>query len=266
MIERVSVSKIRQSKTHQKITMVTAYDFVTAKICDDAKIDVILIGDSLGNICLGHSHTIPVTLDDMCHHSLAVSRGVKHGLVIADMPFGTVEVSVEKAKENALKLFQFSNVQALKIEAKPSNLHAIEGILSLGIPVMGHIGFTPQSVHQLGGYKVQGKSQDEEKMIKDLAKSLEDMGCFSILLELMKADLAKSITHSLDIPTIGIGAGSNCDGQVLAFHDLIGYENRQYPKFVKNYMNAYDLILRALERFKKEVQEGKYPEGKHGYN
>ncbi len=253
------IIQLNRLKNERKISMVTAYDYLSAKICDEAEIDIILVGDSLGNICLGYSDTIPVKLEDMMYHATAVTKAVKNGIVVVDMPFGTVEVSVEKAKENACRLFQSCNIQALKIEAKLNNIDAIKGIIEMGIPVMAHIGFTPQSVNQIGGYYVQGKTNNEAKQLIQLALKLEEIGCCGIVLELIPADIADKITKRIKIPTIGIGAGPSCDGQVLVFHDLIGYENRAYPKFVKNYVNTHNIILTALKDFKTDIEMGDFP-------
>lgn len=259
----VTTSTLQKKKQNsEKITMLTAYDHPSAKLVDQAGIDIILVGDSLGNVVLGYDNTIPVTLEEMLHHTKAVARGVENALVVTDMPFMSFQVNVEETIKNAGKLVKEGQAQAVKLEgAAPKTIAAIKEI---GIPVMGHIGFTPQSVNQLGGYKVQGKDKDTADKLKKQAKLLEEAGVFAIVLEMVPAKLAKEITGSLNIPTIGIGAGPDCDGQVLVLNDLLGLTEKP-PKFVKKYADLNKTISSALTSFKTEVQKGTYPSSQHSF-
>lgn len=256
---------INKKENKKKITMLTAYDVTSAHLISNASIDMILVGDSMGNVISGHENTIPVTMEHIIYHTQAVNRGNTHSLVVADMPFLSYQVSLEKARKNAGRLIKEGGAHCVKVEMINDNTDVIESILSMGIPVMAHLGFTPQSVYQLGGYKVQGREKETQDKLLSLSKKLEEIGCFSVLLEMVPADLSKKITKSLTIPTIGIGASVHCDGQVLVTHDLIGLNRGFSPKFSKQYMNASNLISEAISNFKNEVETNQFPSEKHSF-
>jgi 3-methyl-2-oxobutanoate hydroxymethyltransferase len=245
------------------ITMLTAYDYATAMALDEAGIDSILVGDSLGMVVLGYENTLPVTMEDMLHHCKAVARGAKRALLIGDMPFMSYQVSVGKAVENAGRFLQEAGMDAVKLEGGRERLDAIKAIVSTGIPVMGHLGLTPQSVHQLGGFRAQGKTASAGIRLIDDAVLLQEAGCFSIVLESVPARLASLISQRMRIPTIGIGAGAACDGQVLVTHDLLGLFERFRPKFVKQYTNLRAESLRAFSVFIEEVSNKIFPSEEH---
>jgi 3-methyl-2-oxobutanoate hydroxymethyltransferase len=254
-----------KKKSGKKITMLTAYDYPTALLVDRAGIDAVLVGDSLGMVVLGYRDTVSVTMEEMLHHTKAVSSAVKSALVIGDMPFGSYNVSVEKAIENANRMMKEAHADCIKLEGGRSMASVAEAIVKAGIPVQGHIGLTPQTASSLGGFKVQGKSVEAAKSLIEDAKALEEAGCFSIVLEAIPSPIAKIITESISIPTIGIGAGIDCDGQVLVIHDLIGLFERFTPKFVKQYVKISDIILSAVSRYKSDVENLKFPEEKHSF-
>ena len=249
----------------EKITMVTAYDFHSARVCDAAQVDVILVGDSLGMVIQGRENTLAVTVNDIVYHTSLVRRADPRALVVADMPFLSFQVSPSEAVANAGRLVKEGGAQAVKLEGGRESLNAVGAITDAGMPVMGHLGLTPQSVHRFGGYRVQGKSDDARKRLKEDAVLLERAGCFSIVLEGMPFDLAGEITESLAIPTIGIGAGPRCDGQVLVFHDLLGIEHALHPRFVKRYANLNDVMIEAIAAFRREVRSGVFPDLEHSY-
>ncbi len=255
-----------KKKSGKKITMLTAYDYPTALLVDRAGIDAILVGDSLGMVVLGYRDTVTVTMEEMLHHTKAVSSAVKSALVIGDMPFGSYNVSVEKAIENANRMMKEAHADCIKLEGGRSMAPLVGAIVKAGIPVQGHIGLTPQTASSLGGFKVQGKSFETAKALIEDAKALEDAGCFSIVLEAIPSPIAKIITEKISIPTIGIGAGIDCDGQVLVIHDLIGLFERFTPKFVKQYAKISDDILSAVSRYKSDVESMKFPEEKHSFS
>ncbi|MEJ5173015.1 MAG: 3-methyl-2-oxobutanoate hydroxymethyltransferase [Hydrogenothermaceae bacterium] len=255
---------LKAKESGKKITVISTYDYWSAKLCEEAGIDAILVGDSLSMVIQGNDSTLPVTLEEMIYHTKAVKRGAPNTFIIVDMPFMSYHVSVEDAVRNAGKVLKETGANAVKIEGGRQMTDIISKLVSVGIPVMGHIGLTPQFINQLGGYKVQGKTEkDRERLIED-AKALEKAGCFSIVLEAVPSDLAKEITQSISIPTIGIGAGSNTDGQVLVFHDLIGIFEKT-PKFVKRYLESGKLIKEALKNYKGEVENGVFPGKEHQY-
>lgn len=256
----------KMKKDSQKIAMVTAYDYPAAKLADQAGIDIILVGDSLGMVVLGYDTTLPVTVEDMVHHSKAVSRAVKRAFVVTDMPFLSYHGSWESTLRNAGKIIQEGNAKAVKLEGGREMADTITRLTQAGIPVMGHIGLTPQSVNQLGGYKVQGKDLDAAKRLIEDAKILENAGCFSIVLECIPGGLAELISKEVSIPTIGIGAGAKCDGQVLVFHDMLGFGGDHYPKFVKKYATIGTSIEEAIRQFSKEVKDGSFPSEEHSYS
>jgi 3-methyl-2-oxobutanoate hydroxymethyltransferase len=257
---RVSINDVREMKAKkEKIVMLTAYDYSTAKLVDEAGIPLILVGDSLGMVILGYESTIPVTMDDMIHHTRAVVRGTKQSMVIGDMPFMTYHTSTADALRNAARFIQEGGAQAIKLEGGVTVADTVKRIVECGIPVMGHIGLTPQSVHQFGGHKVQGKTPEAaERLLKD-AQALEQAGAFAVVLELVPAPLAKLVTHKLSIPTIGIGAGPDCDGQVQVISDLLGLFSDFVPKHAKQYAKLAGSIKTALADYITEVKDGKFP-------
>ncbi|WP_235695554.1 3-methyl-2-oxobutanoate hydroxymethyltransferase [Desulforamulus hydrothermalis] len=248
------------------ITMLTAYDYPMATLVDASGIDGILVGDSLGNVVLGYDSTVPVTMEDMIHHVRAVSRGAKRAMVVADMPFLSYHISREESVRNAGRLMQEGLAQAVKLEGGSEVVDTIKAITSAGIPVMGHLGLTPQSVYQLGGYKVQGKDGEAARRLLEDAQKLEQAGVFAIVLECIPQQLAKVITQSLSIPTIGIGAGTDCDGQILVTYDLLGMFSDFVPKFVKRYANLKEQIIQACRDYQKEVKNKSFPGPEHVFN
>jgi 3-methyl-2-oxobutanoate hydroxymethyltransferase len=247
----------------EPITMLTAYDYPTALAVNRAGIDSILVGDSLGMVVLGYENTLPVTMDDMLHHCRAVARGAQYPLLVGDMPFMSYQVSVKQAVRNAGRFLQEAGMDAVKLEGGRERADAIRAIVQAGIPVMGHLGLTPQSVHQLGGFRAQGRSVEAARQMLADAQTLQEAGCFSIVLESVPTRLATLISRRLDIPTIGIGAGGGCDGQVLVTHDLLGLFDRFTPKFVKQYANLHSVIAQALAAYRDEVEAGQFPAPEH---
>ena len=249
---------LRRKKSRKKITVLTAYDFPFAKLVDEAGMDIVLVGDSLGMVCLGYESTIPVSMDDMLHHAKAVSRAVRRALVVVDMPFGSY-TSPKVALRNARRLIHEAGAKAVKLEGGVKIIEVVRALLEAGIPVMGHLGMLPQSVRELGGYKIQGKTPKEAERIFEDAKLLEKAGVFSIVLECVPAPLAAKITKSLRIPTIGIGAGPKTDGQVLVLHDLLGFDSAVRPRFVRRYAELGQVIRKALTQYRGDVLAGKFP-------
>lgn len=267
MAEKVTVPEIERMKQGgEKITVLTAYDYSFARILDEAGIDILLVGDSLGSVIQGQDSTLPVTLDEMIYHTRAVVRGRKRALVVSDMPFLSFQVSVEEAKRNAGRFLQEGGAEAVKVEGGVRMLETIEAIVRIGIPVMGHVGLTPQSIHQFGGYKVQGKEKEQKEAILQDALAVEEAGAFSIVLEGVPMELAQEITRRLSIPTIGIGAGAHCDGQVLVVHDMLGLFDKYTPKFVKKYADVKEVMAEAVKSFIAEVREGKFPDEEHSFH
>jgi len=250
----------------QRFAVLTAYDFLSAKILDEAGIPILLVGDSLGMVMLGYPTTLPVTLDEMLHHTKAVARGARQALLVGDMPFMSYHASVEQAITSAGRFIQEGGMHAVKLEGGGRIVEITRQLTSMGIPVMGHLGLTPQFVHQMGGFKVQGKSDKQAARILSDANELEQAGAFSIVLEGVPADLATRVTKTLRIPTIGIGAGSGTDGQVLVFHDMLGLTTGKAPKFVKRYANLADDITRAAKQYAHEVGDGTFPGPEHSYS
>ncbi|MDR2461571.1 MAG: 3-methyl-2-oxobutanoate hydroxymethyltransferase [Deltaproteobacteria bacterium] len=249
----------------EKLTMLTAYDYSFARLVDGAGIDSILVGDSLGNVIMGLPDTLSVTMDVMVHHTLAVSRGTKEALVVADMPFLSYQVSVPKAVENAGRLLKEGRGHAVKLEGGKVVAPQIRAIVDASIPVMGHIGLTPQSINAMGGFKVQGKSNETITKLLEDAKAIEEAGAFAVVIECVPPNVAELITKELKIPTIGIGAGKNCDGQILVYHDLLGLFEDFCPKFVKKYLEGGKLISEAFRQFVSEVKEEKFPTPEYGF-
>jgi 3-methyl-2-oxobutanoate hydroxymethyltransferase len=263
---RITTAVIRGMKSKkERICMLTAYDYPTALIVDEAGIDIVLVGDSLGMVMLGYDSTLPVTMDEMIHHTKAVSRAVKQAMVVGDMPFMSYQISAEDALHNASRFLKEAGAQGVKLEGGREVAEITKRMTSAGIPVMGHLGLTPQSVHQFGGYKVQGKEEQAAKRIVEDAKILEEAGAFSIVLECVPAALAKMVTQSLTIPTIGIGAGVDCDGQVLVLHDMVGLFEKFIPKFVKTYAHLNVQMKEAVNQYIDEVRRGTFPEKKHSF-
>jgi 3-methyl-2-oxobutanoate hydroxymethyltransferase len=262
--KKITTQDLRVKKQRgERITMLTAYDYATALALDQAGIDTILVGDSLGMVVLGYENTLPVTMEDMLHHCKAVARGARRAFLIGDMPFMSYQVSVEKAVENAGRFLQEAGMDSVKLEGGRERLDAIRAIVSTGIPVMGHLGLTPQSVHQLGGFRPQGKSAAAGKRLLEDALLLQEAGCFGIVLESVPARLAALISQRLQIPTIGIGAGPSCDGQVLVTPDLLGLFERFTPKFVKKYADLRKETLEAFSAYIDEVSKGVFPSEEH---
>ncbi len=257
---RITINQIKEMKQKgEKITMLTAYDYATAKLVDEAEIPLILVGDSLGMVVLGYESTIPVTMEEMLHHTKAVVRGTKKAMVIGDMPFMTYHVSVEDALYNAASFIQEGGAQAVKLEGGVTVAEKVKRIVECGIPVMGHIGLTPQSIHQFGGFKLQGKTPEAAaKMLED-ARALEEAGAFAIVLETVPTPLARLISAKISIPTIGIGAGPDCDGQVQVINDILGSFADFVPRHAKQYAKLTDIISQAVAQYHQEVKAGKFP-------
>lgn len=256
---------LNHKMNHEKITVLTAYDYSMASLLDEAGIECLLVGDSLGMTMLGYEDTLAVTMEDMIHHTKAVKRGAKSAMVVADMPFMSYHVSDEDAVRNAARFIKEAGAHAIKLEGGFNVKTRIEAIIAAQIPVMGHLGLTPQSVNAFGGFKVQGKSEAQAKKIIEEAKLLESLGCFAIVLECIPAKLARLISSQLSIPTIGIGAGSGCDGQVLVIQDLLGMYSDLTPKFVKQYANLKPIIIDAARAYASEVKSEQFPEEKHTF-
>jgi 3-methyl-2-oxobutanoate hydroxymethyltransferase len=249
----------------EKIAMITAYDAPSGRIADDAGVDLILVGDSAAMVVLGYDSTVPASMDEMAMLTRAVTRGARRPLVIADMPFGSFQISDETALENAIRFVKEAGADGVKLEGAGPSLSRVRALVGAGIPVMGHIGLTPQSATMLGGFKAQGRSAEKAKQLLAEARELEAAGCFSLVLEAVPAPVAKRITETLSIPTIGIGAGADCDGQVLVWHDLLGLYAGRAPRFVKQYANLAPEITEALGRFVADVRNGAFPEEQHTY-
>lgn len=263
---RVTITQLKEMKERgERVPMLTAYDYSTAKFLDEAGVPLILVGDSLGMVVLGYDSTLPVTMDMMIHHTKAVARGVQRALIIGDMPFMSYQTNPEDALRNAARFLQDGGAQAVKLEGGEHMAATVRRLVENGIPVQGHIGLTPQSIHQLGGYKVQGRNPAAAaKLLRD-ALALEQAGAFSIVLEAVPAPLAKLITRRVSVPTIGIGAGLYCDGQVQVIHDMLGLYPDFVPKHAKQYSRIGDIIKEAVRSYIKEVQEGSFPTAKESY-
>lgn len=266
MAVKITVAEIISLKNRRKITMLTAYDYPIADLVDKAGIDMILVGDSLANVVLGLDSTTKIGMPEMLHHTKAVRRAVKNALLIGDMPYSSYQLNPEEAVKNAQRFITEAGCQAVKLEWFARCLEVTEQIINAGIPVMGHIGLTPQTVDKIGGFKVQGKDAQAAQRLIDQAIELEKKGCFAIVLECVPDKIAELITKKIKIPTIGIGAGAHCDGQVLVIHDLLGLFSRYTPKFVKKYADLSLLITKAVEDFKNEVLEEKFPTEQHSFS
>lgn len=261
-----TVATFRKAKEDgKKLSMLTAYDYSTASLLDVAGINGILVGDSLGNVILGYEDTISVTMEDMIHHGAAVARGAKNALVVVDMPFMSYQGSVYDALKNAGRLMKEGRANAVKLEGGAEVVPQIEAIVQAGIPVMGHLGLTPQSINAFGGYKVQGKDEAAAQKLLDDAKAIAEAGVFAIVLECVPSALAKKVTEAVPVPTIGIGAGADCDGQILVYQDMLGMFSDFTPKFVKRYANIGEAMKAAFKGYIDEVGEGAFPTAEHGY-
>ena len=262
-----TVLTFKQAKEKgEKLTMLTAYDYSTAKLIDEAGINSILIGDSLGNVILGYEDTISVTMEDMIHHSAAVARGAKNALVVCDMPFMSYQTNVYDAVVNAGRLMKEGRAGAVKLEGGEEIIEQVRAIVKCGIPVCGHLGLTPQSINAFGGFKVQAKTEAAAKKLINDAKLLEEAGAFAVVLECVPAKIAEMVTKELSIPTIGIGAGNVCDGQVLVYQDMLGMFSDFTPKFVKRFADIGEIMKEAFRNYDKEVKDGTFPEKKHEYS
>lgn len=265
-IKKITTETLRKMKfDKEKITMLTAYDYTTAKMVDAGGVDSILIGDSAANVMAGFETTLPITLDQLIYHTQCVARGVERALIVADLPFGSYQSNSEKALESAVRMMKEGGAHAVKIEGGIEIQKSIKKIVNAGIPVMGHLGLTPQSIYQFGTYKVRAKEDAEaEKLLSD-AKLLEDLGCFALVLEKIPAELAKKVSESISIPTIGIGAGPDCDGQVLVYQDMVGMNQGFSPKFLRRYLDLYAEITGAVSQYVKDVKAVDFPNKNESY-
>ena len=264
---RISINQIKEMKQKgEKITMLTAYDYSTAKIVDEVGVPLILVGDSLGMVVLGYESTIPVTMEEMLHHTRAVVRGTKQAMVIGDMPFMTYHISIEDALRNASRFIQEGGAQAVKLEGGVTVAEKVRRIVECGIPVMGHIGLTPQSIHQLGGFKVQGKTPESAARLVEDAQALEEAGAFAVVLETVPAPLSTLITQRVSVPTIGIGSGIGCDGQVQVINDILGSFADFVPKHAKQYAKLADIIRTAVTEYDNEVKAGSFPTAEQSFS
>lgn len=265
-MDKVTTVSLKEMKQQgKKITMLTCYDYSTSLIMNEAGIDVLLVGDSLGMVILGYENTLPVTMEEMLHHTKAVKRGNSRALLVADMPYLSYQLKKKDAIKNAGRFIKEGGAEAVKVEGGREMMKTIRAMLAADIPVMGHIGLMPQAVHKLGGYKVQGRQESQAKILLQEAKILEEAGVFTIILESIPWELARKITETISIPTIGIGAGKYCDGQVLVVNDMLGLYQKFTPKFVKKYADLETVIKKAFTDFKKEVEEEKFPDEEHSY-
>ena len=265
-IKRVTVNTLLKMKTSgEKIAMLTAYDYSMARIVDEAGIDVILVGDSASNVMAGHETTLPITLDHMIYHAQSVIRAVKRALVVVDLPFGSYQGNSRVALESAIRIMKESGAHAVKLEGGIEVKESIIRILSAGIPIMGHLGLVPQSIYKFGTYAVRAKEEDEANRLRSDAKLLEELGCFGVVLEKIPATLATEVSQSIDIPTIGIGAGGGCDGQVLVLHDLLGLTKEFQPRFLRRYLELFDEIKGAINHYVTDVKSKDFPNEKEQY-
>lgn len=265
-VKRITTHVLRNMKAQgEKISMLTAYDFSMARILDEAGIEILLVGDSASNVMAGHETTLPITLDQMIYHGASVIRGVKRALVVVDLPFGTYQGDSKTALKSAIRIMKETGAHAVKLEGGKEIIDSIKRILSAGIPVMGHLGLTPQSIYKFGTYTVRAKQQEEADKLRSDAKLLDKVGCFGIVLEKIPAKLGLEVSQSIDIPTIGIGAGNGCDGQVLVSHDLLGITKDFKPRFLRRYLELYDAIRDAAAEYAKDVKSGDFPSEKEQY-
>ncbi|CAN5187905.1 3-methyl-2-oxobutanoate hydroxymethyltransferase [soil metagenome] len=259
-VKKVTTNTLLKMKASgEKISMLTAYDFSFAGIIDDAGIDVILVGDSASNVMAGHETTLPITLDQMIYHASSVIRGVKRCLVVVDLPFGSYQSNAQIALASAIRIMKETGAHAVKLEGGEEALDSIKSIVSAGVPVMGHLGLTPQSIYKFGTYNVRAREEEEAKKLRNDALLLQDAGCFGIVLEKIPATLAKEVSESLSIPTIGIGAGKDCDGQVLVMHDMLGINTEFKPRFLRQYLNLNEQVTNAVSRYIADVKSNDFP-------
>ena len=264
--QKVLISDLQQKKKNKHpITMLTAYDYPSAILVDEAGVDIILVGDSVAMTVLGHPDTVSITVAEMVHHCKAVARGAKRAFLIGDMPFLSYQIDAKEAIRNAGRFIKEARMDAVKLEGGREVMESVRAIIDAGIPVMGHLGLTPQTATKLGGYKVQGKTEKSAKRMLEDAVALEQAGCFALVLEAVPSKLAEAITAEINIPTIGIGAGPACDGQVLVFHDILGLFDQFTPKFVKQYANLREPILNAIRTYRQEVESGVFPADSHSF-
>ena len=264
--KRITVKSLQEMKdSREKISMLTSYDYTTAGIVDKSGIDVILVGDSASNIMAGHETTLPITLDQMIYHASSVIRAVKRALVVVDLPFGTYQSDSQAALESAIRIMKESGSHAVKLEGGKQIKDSIKRIINAGIPVMGHLGLTPQSIYKFGTYTVRAKEEEEAKQLLADAKYLEKIGCFAIVLEKVPSSLAEKVTKEIKIPIIGIGAGNKVNGQVLVLHDLIGMTKEFNPRFLRRYMNLHDDMIDAISNFSKDIKKGDFPNKNEQY-
>ncbi|MDF1535651.1 MAG: 3-methyl-2-oxobutanoate hydroxymethyltransferase [bacterium] len=265
MDEQITVNTVKGMKGRQRIAMVTAYDYPSALYADRSGAQIILVGDSLAQVVLGYDTTVPVTMEEMLHHTRAAGRGCQRALLVADMPFGSYQSDPGTAFNNAARFLKETPAHTVKLEGGVIMAETINHLVSRGIPVMGHVGLTPQSVHQMGGYRIQGRGEDGLRVLLDDARAVQEAGAYSVVLEGIPTEAARQVTERLSIPTIGIGAGPHCDGQVLVMNDLLGIYDRFVPKFVKRYAEIGAEMEKALKKYVEEVTEGTFPEEKHSY-
>ena len=264
--KRITTNVLQDMKENkEKISMLTSYDYTLAKIVDNAGIDVILVGDSASNVMAGHETTLPITLDHMIYHASSVVKGAKRSLVVVDLPFGSYQGDSKKALRSSIRIMKESGAHAVKLEGGTEIIESVERILTAGIPVMGHLGLTPQSIYKFGTYTVRAKQNDEAKKLIEDAKTLQKTGCFAIVLEKIPADLAKKVSEELDIPVIGIGAGNGVDGQVLVLHDMLGMTHEFNPRFLRRYLNLYEEINEAVKSYIGDVKSQDFPNEKEEY-
>jgi len=265
-VKRITTATLQKMKdAGEKISMLTAYDFSFGRILDSAGIDVLLVGDSASNVMAGHETTLPITLDQMIYHAASVIRGVKRCLVVVDLPFGTYQSNSKEALASAIRIMKETGAHAVKLEGGAEVLESINRIIAAGIPVMGHLGLTPQSIYKFGTYSVRAKEEAEAAKLREDAKLLQEAGCFALVLEKIPATLAAEVTQSLQIPTIGIGAGNGCDGQVLVMHDMLGLNTEFKPRFLRQYLNLEDQIVSAVQQYSADVKSGDFPNEKEQY-
>jgi len=265
MENKITSRTIMGMKGSETITMLTAYDYPSALYSERAGVEIILVGDSLGQVVLGYENTLPVTMEDMLHHTSAAARGCGRAHLVSDMPFGSYQSGPEQAMDNAVRFLKEAGAESVKLEGGVTVADSIEFLVRRGIPVMGHVGLTPQSYHQMGGYRVQARGEDGLRILLDEARAVQESGAYSVVLEGIPTEAARAVTEELSIPTIGIGAGPFCDGQVLVFNDLLGIYDQFVPKFVKRYANLGEEMERALGEFIREVKDGKFPDKDHSY-
>lgn len=264
--KRVTAETLRTMKhENEKISMLTAYDYTLAKMVDASGVDAILVGDSASNVMAGHETTLPITLEQMIYHAQSVVRASERALVVVNLPFGTYQSDSQKALDSAVRIMKESGAHAVKLEGGKNIKKSIKKIINAGIPVMGHLGLTPQSIYQFGTYKVRAKEEEEAQTLLEEAQLLDDLGCFALVLEKIPAALAKQVTQKISIPTIGIGAGAECDGQVLVLQDMLGMTHEFKPRFLRQYLNLYDEITGALTQYVKDVKDGGFPNKNEQY-